>query len=107
MSKKGASPKPMSKSEVTAALAEKTGLSKKEVSAVLEGLSGLIAGSLGKKGAGVFNMHGVAKFKIRRIPATKDRKGINPFTGLEQVFKAKPARNVVKILPLKALKDQV
>jgi hypothetical protein len=40
-----------------------------------------------------------------RKPATKERKGINPFTGQEQIFKAKPARNVVKIRPLKAMKD--
>ena len=38
-------------------------------------------------------------------PATKARKGINPFTGEEAVFKAKPARTMVKVQPLKALKD--
>ena len=40
-------------------------------------------------------------------PATKARKGINPFTKEETMFKAKPARNVVKIRPLKGLKDMV
>jgi len=45
------------------------------------------------------------KIKVVRKPATKARKGINPFTKEEQMFKAKPARNVVKVLPLKALKD--
>ena len=47
------------------------------------------------------------KVKVVRKPATKARKGINPFTQEETVFKAKPARNVVKVLPLKALKDMV
>jgi nucleoid DNA-binding protein len=50
---------------------------------------------------------GLAKIKVIRKPATKERKGINPFTGEEAVFKAKPARNVIKIQPLKALKDMV
>jgi nucleoid DNA-binding protein len=47
------------------------------------------------------------KIKVVRKPATKARKGINPFTGEATVFKAKPARNVVKVLPLKALKEMV
>jgi nucleoid DNA-binding protein len=50
-------------------------------------------------------MPGLMKVKVVRKPATKARKGINPFTGEETVFKAKPARNVVKILPLKAIKE--
>jgi len=99
--------KPMSKTEITAQLAEKTGLSKKEVGSVLESLAGLIEQNLGKKGPGVFNLPGVAKFKVVRKPATKARKGINPFTKEEVTFKAKPARNVVKIQALKALKDSV
>jgi len=107
MSKKGASAKAMSKSEITNSLVEKTSLTKKEVNAVLDGLAELISGSLGKKGAGIFNLPGLAKFKVIRKPATKERKGINPFTKEEVVFKAKPARNIVKIQALKALKDQV
>jgi len=47
------------------------------------------------------------KLTVVRKPATKARKGINPFTGEETMFKAKPARNVVKIRPLKNLKDMV
>jgi nucleoid DNA-binding protein len=47
------------------------------------------------------------KIKVVRKPATKSRKGINPFTGEAMIFKAKPARNVVKVLALKALKDMV
>jgi nucleoid DNA-binding protein len=109
MSTKAASgtAKPLSKTEVLNALSEKTGLSKKEVSSVLEELANLVNNNLGKKGPGVFNLPGLAKFKLIRKPATKARKGINPFTKEEVMFKAKPARNVVKIQALKALKDAV
>jgi len=44
---------------------------------------------------------------VVRKPAVKAHKGINPFTGEETMFKAKPARNVVKIRALKSLKDMV
>ena len=99
--------KPMTKTEILTALVESTGLSKKEVASVLDELGTLIGKSLGKKGPGVFNIPGLMKVKVIRKPATKARKGINPFTKEEMVFKAKPARNVVKILPLKGLKDMV
>jgi len=107
MAKKAAADKPLTKSEILNALAESTGLSRKEVTGVLDGLSGLIAESLGKNGSGVFNVPGLMKIQVQRKPATKARKGINPFTGEETTFKAKPARNVVKIRPLKGLKDMV
>ena len=107
MAKKAASDKPLTKSEILNALAESTGLSRKEVTGVLDGLSDLIGQSLGKKGPGVFNVPGLMKIQVQRKPATKARKGINPFTGEETTFKAKPARNVVKIRPLKGLKDMV
>jgi nucleoid DNA-binding protein len=101
------SAKHMSKSEVVLALAEKTELTKKQVSTLLEELAALVGKNIGKKGPGVFVIPGLAKVKVIRKPATKARKGINPFTKEETVFKAKPARNVVKIQPVKALKDAV
>ena len=100
-------PKHMTKSEVVLALAEKTELTKKQVSTVLEELAALVAKSIGKKGPGVFVVPGLAKIKVIRKPATKARKGINPFTKEETIFKAKPARNVVKIQAVKAVKDMV
>jgi nucleoid DNA-binding protein len=99
--------KPLTKSEVTNALSEATGMSRKEVTAFFEALGNLIAKNLGKNGAGVFNVPGLMKIKVIRKPATKERKGINPFTGEETTFKAKPARNVVKVQPLKSLKEMV
>lgn len=95
------------KSDIINTLVEKTKLAKKDVSAVLDELTALISGSLGKKGPGVFSLPGIAKFKLSKKPATPARKGINPFTKEEITIKAKPARNVVKISALKALKDSV
>lgn len=103
----GAKDKPRSKSEVMGVIADHAGISKKEVSAVFDAMGQLIAADLGKGAAGTFNVPGLMKVSVVRKPATKARKGINPFTKEEVVFKAKPARNVVKVRPLKALKDMV
>ncbi len=95
------------KSEVTGAIADETGLTKKEVSSVFEAMAGIIKKDLGRRGPGLFTVPGLMKIRIKRKPATKARKGVNPFTGEQMMFKAKPARNVVKITALKALKDMV
>ncbi len=102
-----AAAKPMSKSEIVSGIAEATGLAKKQVSAVFEAMAGQIQKSLSSRGPGVYTVPGLMKVYVVRKPATKARKGINPFTGEETMFKAKPARNVVKIRPLKNLKDMV
>ena len=99
--------KPMTKSEVIAGIAESTGLSKKEVNSVFEAMGDQVKKSLGRRGPGAYNVPGLMKVTVVRKPATKARKGINPFTGEETTFKAKPARNVVKIRPLKNLKEIV
>lgn len=99
--------KAASKGEIFSALAEKTGLEKKQVAAFFDALGDLIAKELGKKGPGNFVMPGLLKLKIVRKPATKAKQGINPFTKEPMTIKAKPARNVVKALPLKGLKEIV
>lgn len=99
--------KAMTKTEILNNLAEGSGLSRKEVTSVLESMEALIGSQIGKKGPGVFNLPGLFKITVTNKPATKARKGINPFTGEETMFKAKPARNVVKVRPLKKLKDMV
>ncbi len=104
---KPARAKPKTKAEVYTALAEKTGVPKKDIDAVFKGLHEIIVKELGKKGPGVFQIPGLLKLNVQRKPAVKEHKGIDPFTKQERVFKAKPARNVVKAKPLKALKDQV
>ncbi len=99
--------KPPTKSEILATIADDTELSKKDVAAVLESLTTLIGKNIGSRGPGTFNLPGLMKIKVNVKPKTKARKGINPFTGEEMMFKAKPARKVVKIAPLKSLKEMV
>ena len=95
------------KSEVFGGLAEASDLTRKQVACVFDGLSDLIKKDLGKRGPGIFTVPGLMKIKVVRKPATKARTGTNPFTGEEMMFKAKPARNVVKVLALKGLKTMV
>jgi nucleoid DNA-binding protein len=97
--------KARTKSQIIGHIADQTGLTRKEVSSVFEEMSGLIKKDLGRRGPGVFNMMGMMKIRRVHKPAVKARKGINPFTGEEMMFKPKPARNVVKVSALKALKD--
>jgi nucleoid DNA-binding protein len=104
---KKASAKPMTKSEIVSGIADATGLTKKDIISVFEAMAAQIKKSFGQGGAGAYTVLGLMKLVVKRKPATKARKGINPFTGEETVFKAKPARNIVKIRPLKNLKDMV
>ena len=99
--------KPMTKGEIVQGIAESTGLSKKDVNAVFDAMAAQMKKSLGGRGPGAYTVPGLMKVMVVRKPATKARKGIDPFTGEETTFKAKPARNVVKIRPLKGLKDMV
>jgi len=96
---------PYTKSQLQAALAESTGLAKKDVAAVLDELTVLVSRHLKKRnGAGTFTLPGLLKIKTMKKPATKARKMISPFTKEEITVKAKPATTVVKVQPLKALK---
>lgn len=99
--------KTLTKSEVAAEIAGAAGITKKQTRAVFDALSGVIKQAVGKKGPGVFVVPGLMKIIVVQKPAVPARKGINPFTKQEQMFKAKPARKVVKVRALKALKDMV
>jgi nucleoid DNA-binding protein len=99
--------KPRSKGEIYRTLAEASGLTRKQIVAVFDNMADLIKKDLSKKGPGIFTVPGLLKIKVIHKPATKERKGVNPFTGEQMTFKAKPARNVVKAQPLKALKAMV
>jgi nucleoid DNA-binding protein len=102
-----AAQKPPTKSEIIGTIADKTGLTRKDVSAVFENLNVLIKRNVGRRGPGEFTVPGLLKIRVVKKPATKARKGINPFTGEEMVFKAKPARKAVKLTALKGLKDML
>lgn len=95
--------KAMTKSELLNAIANDVELTRKQVAAVLESLNHKVHCHL--KGVGEFTVPGLLKIRVMRKPATKARKGINPFNGEETVFKAKPARNIPKFRALKALKE--
>ena len=95
------------KSEFIASLADNSGLAKSDVKKVLLALEESIRYQLGRSGPGNFVIPGLLKSKVVRKPAVGERKGINPFTKEEQIFKAKPASNVLKLVPLKNLKDMV
>lgn len=94
-----------SKTQILDQVAEETELSRKQVAAVLESLAGVIEGHVKKNACGEFVLPGLLKILTVRKPAVKARKGINPFTKEEVMFKAKPATTVVKVRPLKKLKD--
>ena len=98
---------PMTKSALYTQIADNLDIKKKDVVAVFDELALIINGHVKKGAAGIFTLPGLCKIKVKRKKATKARKGINPFNGEPTIFKAKPACNVVKILPLKNLKEMV
>ena len=95
----------MSKSELIQKVADECSMAKKDVKAVMESLASV--GYKELKKAGMFVLPGFAKFVVVKKPATPERTGINPFTKEPTVFKAKPARKVLKVRPVKAAKDAV
>ncbi|WBY03149.1 HU family DNA-binding protein [Ramlibacter tataouinensis] len=97
----------LNKTGLVSHLAEASGVEPKAVKAVLAALEGTMAASINKKGAGAFVLPGLLKVTAVAVPARKARKGINPFTKEETVFKAKPATVKLKVRPLKKLKDAV
>jgi nucleoid DNA-binding protein len=95
----------LNKTQILDQIAESTELSRKQVAAVLDSLTDVIEAHVKKNAVGEFVLPGLMKISTVRKPATKAHKGINPFTKEEVMFKAKPATTVVKVRPLKKLKD--
>ncbi len=104
-SKTAVTGKPFSKSDIKRELSETTGLTKMDIGNVFDHVHLLIARHVKKGGVGSFTIPGLCKIVVVHKPAVKARPGTNPFTGEPMMFKAKPARRVVKIRPLKNLKD--
>jgi len=94
-----------SKTQILNQISENTELSRKQVAAVLDELGDIIEGHIKKRACGEFVMPGLFKIVTVKKPARRARKGINPFTGEETVFAAKPASTQVKLRPLKKLKE--
>ena len=107
MAKATALKQPMTKAQLISAVADESGLTRKQVADVMTALSGQIQRHVKKRGPGSFTLPGLLKIRTVRKPARRARRGINPFTGEETTFAAKPAHTVVKVLPLKGLKDMV
>ena len=105
--KVGSSAKARTKGDILNTIAQHVGVHRRDVAGVFHTMASIIRADLSKSGSGVFNVPGLMRITVKRKPATKARMGINPFTKEEVMFKAKPARNVVRIRPLKALKDMV
>lgn len=103
----GAAKKPPTKSEIYSAISESTELSKKQVAAVFDELSALIEKNLKARGPGMFTLPGLLKVVVQNKPAQKSRPVRNPATGEMIMSKPKPARKVVKVRPLKGLKEMV
>ena len=97
----------MSKSQLVEKIAERhpSNMTRKDVKGVIELLAEIGYKELKKTGA--FFVPGFAKFVVIEKPATKGRKGINPFTKERTMFKAKPARKIIRARPVKAAKDAV
>jgi nucleoid DNA-binding protein len=99
--------KKMTKSQFVTTLAEKSGLTKKQAASVLDMINEIVAQQLSKRGPGEVIIPGLLKLNVVNKPATPQHEGINPFTKEPMTYKAKAAHKVIKVRPLKALKDAV
>merc|ERR1711953_1474154 len=95
----------MSASAAYSAVAEKLELKPSEVKSVLDAYMDLAGKELNASES--FKFGGFLNLKLKKKPAQKKRKGVNPFTGEEQWFKARPASKTVKAYPMKALKEML
>ena len=101
-----AAPKPPTKNEVYKAVAEKTGMTRKDVVSVCDELTNVMVKSVKKHGA--FNFLGLMKMTLVKKPAVRGGKMVrNPFTGEMVKQKAKPASRTVRVRPLKSIKDRL
>ena len=108
MAKKVAKPKAPTKTQVMADLAEATGMSKKEVSAVLEALTENIRKALNDKTLGAFTIPGLLKITKKFVPKRPAQKNVfNHLKGVYEDREEKPASTKVRVTALKALKDMV
>jgi len=105
--KVAASAKARTKGDFLETIAQHVGIHRRDVAGVFHVMGSMIKSDLSKSGSGVFTVPGLLRITVKRKPATKAREGINPFTKEPITIKAKPARNVVRVRPLRALKAMV
>jgi len=99
--------KRMNKTQFVTALAEKSGLDKKQAASALDAINAMVGQQLGSKGPGEVLIPGLLSMNVVDKPATRQHEGINPFTKEPMTYKAKAARKVIKVRLLKSLKDAV
>jgi len=99
--------KRMNKTQFVSAMAEKSGLDKKQAMSALDTINALVAQQLSKRGPGEVLIPGLVKLNVVNKPATPKHEGINPFTKEPMTYQAKAAHKVIKVRPLKALKDAI
>ena len=99
--------KRMSKSQFVTTLAEKSGLDKKQAASALDTINAMVAQQLSKQGPGEVLIPGLLRLSVVNKPATSQHEGVNPFTKEPMTYKAKAARKVIRVVPLKGLKDAV
>jgi nucleoid DNA-binding protein len=105
--KVAASAKARTKGGFFQTIADHVGIHRRDVAGVFHVMGSMIKSDLSKAGSGVFTVPGLLRITAKRKPATKARPGINPFTKEPITIKAKPARNVVRVRPLRSLKEMV
>jgi DNA-binding protein HU-beta len=99
--------KRLSKSQFVDALAEKSGLTKKQAASALDTINAIVMQQLGQGGPGEVLLPGLLRLRVVKKPASPKHEGINPFTKEPMTYEAKPARKVIRARPLKALNDAV
>jgi nucleoid DNA-binding protein len=97
----------LTKSQFVAAIAEQSGVTKKQATAMLEAMNSIIVKQLGKQGPGEVTLPGLLKLTVKEKPAVPEHEGINPFTKQPTIIKAKPASKAVKARAVKALNDSI
>jgi len=96
-----------SRGDLVKTIAAGTELKPGKVKEVFDALTQIMVADLSKKGSGEFNFNGLVKLKTVNKPATKARKGRNPFTGEEIMIKAKPASRKVRARALRGLDGMI
>lgn len=101
-------PERQTKVQILQSIAEHSGLTMKQVKNVFIAAGHIAKCHIIKKGSGEFAIPEMAIKVVRKTkPATKQRQGRNPMTGETITIAAKPKRDVIKVKPLKSLKDAI
>lgn len=105
--KKGDNLKTLTKTELLKLISSNTGFTVKNINKILDETKNIICDQIKNKKTEKITLSGICKISIKTLPKKEEREGINPFTKIKTIFKAKPAQKKIKITPLKSFKDSV